>query len=406
MRRTLMLTFGLLSIGVFAPSSQAVVRLIGITGDLHSGEFAFENGPDDETLYEINITTAATTRLFQTSRIPDTNTIGYNPNNGLLYHLSGSESYRNDSTRWGYNDNQYMETINLDTQAMAAVFNANGPPVGTDNVPVFGLPAPRPDWVLPAERRTDQQEDPSFRQKGENEYGSARELAWSDAEDLWYLSSGDGLFKLTPEGDSTFVGEPILEPDDMKGLEFVGSKLIMGSKESGFLYELDPATGLEIGEPLPVVGPSLIPYAKILALATHPETGVLYGIVQADGAAEEDRELVTINPTTGAATQVGVLSTALDVFGNRAAFGSMAFVGFSAGVPGDKDGDGDVDGHDFLLIQRGLGGDFDAGDMAEWKANFPHPAGVAAAGAVPEPAALSLACLALGMAIAARCRVA
>jgi len=75
------------------------------------------------------------------------------------------------------------------------------------------------------------------------------------------------------------------------------------------------------------------------------------------------------------------------------------------GLAGDHDNDGDVDGNDFLLIQRGLGGTHDAGDLADWKANFGQTAGVTAASAVPEPAGAALACLALGAVLAVRRRV-
>jgi hypothetical protein len=58
--------------------------------------------------------------------------------------------------------------------------------------------------------------------------------------------------------------------------------------------------------------------------------------------------------------------------------------------PGDFDQDTDVDGEDFVVWQRGVGGEFDAQDLADWRANF-GAAAVAAVQAVPEPAALSLA---------------
>jgi hypothetical protein len=72
---------------------------------------------------------------------------------------------------------------------------------------------------------------------------------------------------------------------------------------------------------------------------------------------------------------------------------------------GDFDGDGDVDGADFLTWQRGLGltgqpdattgdadddGDVDAADLALWQSNFGGVPAVAAVGAVPEPASLAL----------------
>ena len=72
---------------------------------------------------------------------------------------------------------------------------------------------------------------------------------------------------------------------------------------------------------------------------------------------------------------------------------------------GDFDGDGDVDGADFLTWQRGYGltgqpdattgdadddGDVDDADLALWKTNFGGTPAIAAIGAVPEPASLAL----------------
>ena len=67
------------------------------------------------------------------------------------------ESYSNNPLSIGYRDNQYMETVDVfsDTLAKTAVFNSNSEK--------FGLPAPRPNWLLPAERRTDAQTSSAFR---------------------------------------------------------------------------------------------------------------------------------------------------------------------------------------------------------------------------------------------------
>jgi hypothetical protein len=89
----------------------------------------------------------------------------------------------------------------------------------------------------------------------------------------------------------------------------------------------------------------------------------------------------------------------------------------------DFDFDSDVDGHDFLIWQRGLGttnairldgnandgedGDVDGGDLALWQATYGAAAATGAAGAVPEPGAAGLALLAAGaLARAARRRTA
>jgi hypothetical protein len=79
----------------------------------------------------------------------------------------------------------------------------------------------------------------------------------------------------------------------------------------------------------------------------------------------------------------------------------------------DFDDDGDVDGQDYLIWQRGLGltgaanladgdadddNDVDGADLAVWQAQFGTTGGVAA---VPEPTALATAVVCIGLALAA-----
>jgi hypothetical protein len=68
----------------------------------------------------------------------------------------------------------------------------------------------------------------------------------------------------------------------------------------------------------------------------------------------------------------------------------------AATKPGDFDTDGDTDGNDFLVWQRGVGGAHNAGTLATWKANFGVPATAAAVG-VPEPAVAVLVGLTLAI---------
>ena len=84
------------------------------------------------------------------------------------------------------------------------------------------------------------------------------------------------------------------------------------------------------------------------------------------------------------------------LLGNEAAY-RFATVSFTSGTgpAGDYDGNGRVDGADFLTWQRGGSPNpLSAGDLATWKANFGASAAVGAAAAVPEPAAATLAALA------------
>lgn len=57
---------------------------------------------------------------------------------------------------------------------------------------------------------------------------------------------------------------------------------------------------------------------------------------------------------------------------------------------GDFDGDGDIDGADFLTWQRGVSGTFDANDLADWQATYGGAGLAGVATAVPEPATLTL----------------
>jgi len=70
---------------------------------------------------------------------------------------------------------------------------------------------------------------------------------------------------------------------------------------------------------------------------------------------------------------------------------------FTAGLPGDFDADGDVDGADFLAWQRGeISNPPSASDLADWEANFgTTPPLSAASTAVPEPGAGVLFALAI-----------
>lgn len=314
---------------LMAGLSQAQVRLLGITGNQ---EF---NPASDETLFNINLTTAATTSILQLTHIPDTDSIGYNPVNGLLYHASGASSYSNNPASNGYRDNHYLETVNLANNQITPIFNANPPP-SPDTAQAFGLPAPRPNWVLPADIRLDTQNTDEFRISGPNEYHANRGFAWSRSERVFYIADEDGIFKLTPAGNSTKIGQPLLEPREAKGIAFVNvagsTKLYVSSRNSPFLYELDPLTGQEIGAGVEVMipttpgGGTLAPPNKIVGLATHPTTGELWGIAEV-GASDPlfDRQLVKINPVTGIGELIGGLTTP----GSDAAFSSIAFVGFS-----------------------------------------------------------------------------
>ena len=78
---------------------------------------------------------------------------------------------------------------------------------------------------------------------------------------------------------------------------------------------------------------------------------------------------------------------------------------FLPSISGDFDLDGDVDGRDFLLWQRGGSPNPNsASDLAAWQTNFGAQVAVAASSAVPEPSGAWLAIVALSLAGACRSR--
>jgi len=308
-------------------------RLVGVTGQQGDptpdgqGGFLYP----DHTLYEINLSSGAITKLFRMTFVNDSQSIAYCPADGLLYHSAGSESYSNNPFRngndnggppisgVGYQDSQYLESVNLATNVATAVFNAAPCPNPDPVLPCFGLPGPRPGWLLPVEQRNSNQTDDSFKARGPNEYHAVRGMAWSVSESLFYLTDEFGIFKLNREGDCTFLARPLFPSDSSgdrcKGIAFVKVgdviKLFVGHRDgfgsNGLLIEIDPPSGDVNAEVLltfpPGGAPPVDSFGGLLGIAQHPVTNVLYGIRKTGD--NFGRELVTINPVTGATALVG-----------------------------------------------------------------------------------------------------
>ena len=328
---------------------------------------------------------------MQLTFLPDGDQIGYNPEDGLLYHTAGSEAWTDDPGReGGFRDHQYFEKVNLETGEITPIFNAN-PPESPDEFPSFGLAAPRPNFILPEKVRL--LDDPECedelvpgicpREDGENEYHSLRALTWSKEEKLFYGSDENGVYTLTPEGESNFIGQPFFEgAGNLKGMTFYEKEdgqtiLLAGTKRDGNLYQIDPATGEDVDDPVELEVPQDsdfdFAFDGLLAMAQHPDTGVLYGVRRTDPEAGSafERELIIIDPESGETTLVGNLGLH---------FASLTFVSDpSPGRRGDFNGDGmiDVDDADMLVwkvaggmneAEFDLTGDglVDQKDLTEW----------------------------------------
>jgi hypothetical protein len=311
-------------------------RLVGITGqqgDTTSDGAAGYRYPD-HTLYDLSSflidAFGVPEKIMQLPFVNDSQAIGFCPADGLLYHTGGSESYSNNPLRAGhdqggpdilgvgYQDSQYMETVNLATKTTHAIFNAAPCPNPDPTLPCFGLPAPRPNWVLPVVQRTSAQTDGSFRARGVNEYHAARGLAWSASQNAFYVSDENGIFRLTPSGECKFIAQPSFpidsKNDAAKAILVIPERILVGHRDGngqfGYLIEVDAATGAvdhDIALKYPPNGGAPVDaFGGLLGLAQHPVTHAIYGVRQTSD--HFARELVQIDPNTGDTTLLGNLA--------------------------------------------------------------------------------------------------
>jgi hypothetical protein len=244
--------------------------------------------------------------------VPDTDAIGFNPTNGLLYHTSGAESWSNNPSSNGFRDNQFMETVDVNSPTFdkVAIFNANYEGNANGN---FGLPAPRPDWVLPVERRTDAQTGGEFRIRGPNEYHAARDLAWSVEHQAFFVASEQGIYKLTADGQSTFVGNPELSSaGHAKGIAFHTfeglTRLLVTERDGSNLWQIDPTNAAKLSS-VTIRDATGTPIPGILSIVEDPASSDLLAIAKSVTAPGDAfaRELIRINPFTGDSRSLGIL---------------------------------------------------------------------------------------------------
>jgi hypothetical protein len=108
-------------------------------------------------------------------------------------------------------------------------------------------------------------------------------------------------------------------------------------------------------------------------------------VLYATTAQTSSNRILTVTDL-GAGSPMTLLATAP----TNTVFRGLVFVGSESEPqhPGDFDEDGDVDGRDFLVWQRGgssPGGPLSASDLQDWQNNYPTSSDLAAVAAVPEP---------------------
>ena len=253
--------------------------------------------------------------------VPDTDAIGFNPEDGMLYRVSGSSSYRNDPLRIGYHDNQFMEKINVQSPDLTqtGIFNANyegendrGTPTGP-----YGLPAPFPTWLDPDHRRTDEETDPIlYNVQGPDEYHAMRDLTWDATRHLFIGTEERGLYTMTADGTSKFLNDPGIRTGGPKGITFFTvdgvRKLLVTERDGSTLWFVDPETGIPTDDtPVSLVDPSGNPIPGVLSLVESPDGKTLLGIGRTAPEDPNDdpdpyaRQLLIIDPVTGQTSSLG-----------------------------------------------------------------------------------------------------
>ncbi len=216
--------------------------------------------------------------------------------------------------------------------------------------------------------------------------------------------------------EGTLVNSGLLSPGDSPGIlsaanfvqEATGTLLIeLGGLVSGSEYDVLDVNGLaELGGTLEIA---------LLDLGSGtftPAEGDAFSILSAGGGITGAFASV-IEPALPEGLVWDLLYDADELL--------LSVMAATSGLPADFDGDGDVDGEDFLAWQAGFGitsgatqingdadadGDVDGADFLAWQASFGDLAGAGGriAGAVPEPTAAMLTLLVAVVALARRPR--
>ncbi|HEY8504199.1 MAG TPA: PEP-CTERM sorting domain-containing protein [Gemmataceae bacterium] len=253
-----------LSLAAFGTGAASAAMLYGVTGD---------GASTPESLFTISQTDGSATFFMSLGAGDDGEAIAYNPTDGRMYHWSGLGTF---------NVDEIFQRIDLGTMAVA-------------------------DITLSGDG-----------------YGEVIAAVYDPTSGNFLVNDlTGGFFSVTPGGVVTRLGTPAL---NVKGLAFAGATLYGIEQFDTFdsdgeldLLTLDPADGSVLSSvDVTLAGIDLNGVSN--GLAADPDTGELWGIVQGQGG----RRLVTIDPATGVATQIGVLSDN---------FAGLAFVGTAQVVP-------------------------------------------------------------------------
>ncbi len=224
--------------------------LFGVSGDGAS--------TNPESFFSVSTTDASTTFIHSLGNGKPGESIAFNPSNGLMYHWSGDCIFSD--------CNLIMETINLGDQTVTNIATS----LSYNPAEVLGSTFDPPTG------------------------------------NFLFTDLNENLGSVTPGGIFSLIGS--LPDDSIRALGFNGGKLYAGDRFGDTLFELNPTTG----ESISMVTVTLAGFTVkgINSLTTDPDTGLMYGIIKTppgEQGVPSGRRLVTIDPLTGIATDIGPL---------------------------------------------------------------------------------------------------
>jgi T5SS/PEP-CTERM-associated repeat protein len=208
----------------------------------------------------------------------------------------------------------------------------------------------------------------------------------NDGSQILVASEALGVFHDTITNNGDVIVQPGAILLALEQLNFLGNS-------SSLSVQLDENDTLDAVAPLQAAGTIILEgdLTVMLSSGYQPEAGDVFPLLHSD---------------TGLAgvffnENLPSLRVGLAWESQRTTNSLSLMVVESAGLTGDFDNDGDVDGRDFLVWQRGGSpSPLSAGDLADWQGNYGVGSLAAASVAVPEPHCAVL--MLLGLAIALR----
>jgi hypothetical protein len=212
------------------------------------------------------------------------------------------------------------------------------------------------------------------------------------------------------ESGLTLKPAPIITSDAYWYIDGVGGPGSPGNKYMEANVYVENSTTL-VGENITFEGTVLSntwvsPYSTVAFIKDFAPDYSSHNLITVPLSSGSFSITLATDPTPGRHVQYGFATTGPNVWPTDVdLYGSMVIQTTSPPVAnGDFDGDGDVDGRDFLVWQRGESpSPLSATDLADWQTNY-GTGGLAAISAVPEPTAMSLMMLISSMIAVRRSR--